>query len=320
MAQNPYTQLFTVLQQKYHDRAVSLADLEADLQGSLQETYPILQQLDPLAKTQLATQIYNSLQTPPPPRVPRAQQPTPPSVASSSVPSAVDPSSSVASSVNPSSVDPSLVDSSSSKPIASPLAQGSPGRSRPRLFAPLLLRYCRCPQPLEPLLDWIDRWSTAALYSGGKVLQVSLGSYAQVWPVFLGFPLKSVVFTLLALVLGSNTVLLLLLCCLFPQAGFPNPLGQSLQGAGLLKDVVRCGWMDNRLAVLNQQVVAKFQNLDMRRQGSHVKKRWVEKVEAEFEQLRADRDRFRERTEALRQRVGKVETAPSPLKSGLEFL
>ncbi|MEB3163770.1 MAG: hypothetical protein VKK80_11120, partial [Prochlorothrix sp.] len=166
------------------------------------------------------------------------------------------------------------------------------------------------PTAIAPPLDWLDRWGAVALYSIGKLLQLPMGNYAQLWPVFLGLPLKILLFLIVGLLLCLQGLLLFLLCCGFGKPGAPNPFAQTGYGVKLLGDVVRCGWMDNRLAGLDRAVIAKYQRLDLSRQSSTAKQKRIEALEADYQALQRDRDRYKTQVESLRRRVGKREAKP----------
>lgn len=252
--------------------------LKADIAGPLQATYPILKDLDALAQTQLALQIYQSLEA--------QETPTRPVPLELAEPLEVTP-----------------------PPSPPPIAEEA---DRPHLFEPWFSRYCQLPPPLAPALDWLDRWGAVALYSGGKLLQLPMGHYAQLWPVFLGLPLKILLLLLLGLLIALETILLFLLCWVCAKPGAPNPFTQTWQGMKLLRDVVRCGWMDNRLAGLDRAVTAKYQRLDLSRQNSQAKKRRIEALEADYGDLRDQRDRYATQVNSLRRRVGKREIQKPP--------
>ena len=275
MFSHPSTQLFSDLQVKYRGQPVTpdlLDRLKSDLAGPLQTSYPILKTLDSLAQTQLALQICQSLEA----------QSTP---------------------TRPVPVD--LAEQLEVTPPPSPAPVLS--ADRPHLFDPWLSRYCNLPTAIAPPLDWLDRWGAVALYSIGKLLQLPMGNYAQLWPVFLGLPLKILLFLIVGLLLCLQGLLLFLLCCGFGKPGAPNPFAQTGYGVKLLGDVVRCGWMDNRLAGLDRAVIAKYQRLDLSRQSSTAKQKRIEALEADYQALQRDRDRYKTQVESLRRRVGKRE-------------
>ncbi|MGA1263437.1 MAG: bZIP transcription factor [Prochlorothrix sp.] len=281
MFSNPYTQLFTDLQLKYRGQPVTpdLFDrLQADLAGPLQATYPILKDLDAMAQTHLALQIYQSLEA----------QSTP---------------------TRPVPMD--LAEQLEVTPPPSPPPAPAPSPDRPHLFDPWFGRYCNLPAPIAPALDWLDRWGAVALYSIGKLLQLPMGNYAQLWPVFLGLPFKILLFLVVGLLLCLQGLLLFLLCCGCGKPGAPNPFAQTGYGVKLLGDVVRCGWMDNRLAGLDRAVIAKYQRLDLSRQSRTAKKKRIEALEADYQALQSERDRYKTQVESLRRRVGKRAVNPN---------
>jgi hypothetical protein len=175
-------------------------------------------------------------------------------------------------------------------------------RSIDRLIDP----FSHTKKPTEFVILGTSPALISTLYLCGKFLEVPIGKYSQVWPLFVGVPVKSLIllFTSITLTLATPLV--------FFRARFnsiptnlearhqPKPnLPQTFQR---LRDVCRCGWLDSKLHGLDRELDAKRNHLYATQDVKGVSKKKVKGLEAAFHELRDQRDQLRTQAGQLKEK------------------